>query len=522
MADLPFLNPKLRVESVGFRPWQGQWLGALVTPWSLNLVLLPGEGQWETLAMGGERFAALPAGRYRFIAGHDEELGEYHACSLFSPVARVRRPRVGPRDGGSGRSLALFDAAKRRAPTATSLPGGRAAGPPAAVSKRDFLRGRFLRHERWRSRVSWWCASPRRRGQVTRCRGPRRAPARGGKVVFAGGRPAEALAARRARSSRSAAGRRPSPPPRPSRRRAAGREAKDCGRHATCASPPRRSRSTRGDSSSTGRGSPGGRRRSRRSRAGARCWRRCSRRRGRRCGSRGARRGDRVGARGDLRLLARRIPRHRYARRRSALGGGHGRTSVAALAAELLAARPPLGASDVAFLPYGDDRWVARALAPAIDGDADFDDVPHWQGAARETGALARMAGHPLVADAIARLGRGVGARLVARLVDMAAALETCGGRHGAVAARAKPRPSPGWRRRAGCSCIACTLEGERHRQLPHRRAHGMELPSRRAPSRAGRSRWPADDAARLESDVRWLVASLDPCVGVRYEAGHA
>jgi uptake hydrogenase large subunit len=32
----------------------------------------------------------------------------------------------------------------------------------------------------------------------------------------------------------------------------------------------------------------------------------------------------------------------------------------------------------------------------------------------------------------------------------------------------------------------------------------------------------PAGDAAQLESDVRWLVASLDPCVGVRYEAGHA
>ncbi len=31
-----------------------------------------------------------------------------------------------------------------------------------------------------------------------------------------------------------------------------------------------------------------------------------------------------------------------------------------------------------------------------------------------------------------------------------------------------------------------------------------------------------AADATRLEGDVRWLVASLDPCVAVRYEAGHA
>jgi Ni,Fe-hydrogenase I large subunit len=31
-----------------------------------------------------------------------------------------------------------------------------------------------------------------------------------------------------------------------------------------------------------------------------------------------------------------------------------------------------------------------------------------------------------------------------------------------------------------------------------------------------------AADPAALEADVRRLVASLDPCVGVRYEAGHA
>ena len=31
-----------------------------------------------------------------------------------------------------------------------------------------------------------------------------------------------------------------------------------------------------------------------------------------------------------------------------------------------------------------------------------------------------------------------------------------------------------------------------------------------------------AADAAALERGVRWLVSSLDPCVAVRYEAGHA
>jgi len=143
MADLPFLNPKLSVESVGFRPWQGQWLGVLVTPWSLNLVLLPGEGPWETLAMGGERFAALPAGRYRFIAGVDEELGEYHACSLFSPVLEFA-DHESARATAEAALAALFDAAN--APGADGYqPSQVNQSPtqPAAVSKRDFIRGRF-------------------------------------------------------------------------------------------------------------------------------------------------------------------------------------------------------------------------------------------------------------------------------------------------------------------------------------------------------------------------------------------
>ena len=38
----------------------------------------------------------------------------------------------------------------------------------------------------------------------------------------------------------------------------------------------------------------------------------------------------------------------------------------------------------------------------------------------------------------------------------------------------------------------------------------------------SGASGLDASDASALEADVRRLVASLDPCVGVRYEAAHA
>lgn len=147
MEGLPFLNAALRVEAVGFREWDGQWLGALVTPWSLNLVLLPGRGRWTTLAAGAERFVAFPAGRFRFIAGHEASLGESHSCSLFSPVLEFADHEAAHLTAQAALA-GLFDAA--HAPAADHLlrehkPGSETAAEPAAhvVSKRDFISGRF-------------------------------------------------------------------------------------------------------------------------------------------------------------------------------------------------------------------------------------------------------------------------------------------------------------------------------------------------------------------------------------------
>ncbi|MDH5264973.1 MAG: hypothetical protein OEX21_09515 [Betaproteobacteria bacterium] len=195
-------------------------------------------------------------------------------------------------------------------------------------------------------------------------------------------------------------------------------------------------------------------------------------------------------------------------------------TGVASLVGELLGRNPSLGASDVELLPYGDDRWVAMALAPAVDRDDRFDEAPHWGGGARETGALARTAGHPLVADAIARWGRGVGARVVARLVDLAAALVAAGGRHGAI--RLDGASAIAWVETArGLLVHRVALEGERIAGYRIVAPTEWNFHAEGAFAR-GAMTIPAGDAAQLESDVRWLVASLDPCVGVRYEAGHA
>jgi len=136
MAGLPLLNEALRVELIGLRRWRGLWLGVLITPWFINLLLLPGDGQaddeevaarWPAVRPGEYAQFAFPAGVLGFLAGREGELGEYLSCSLFSPV---------------------FEFADHDIARQTAEAGGRpAAEPPAVepvqVGKRDFLRGRW-------------------------------------------------------------------------------------------------------------------------------------------------------------------------------------------------------------------------------------------------------------------------------------------------------------------------------------------------------------------------------------------
>ncbi len=90
MNDVPILNPALAVEAVGFRDWNGHCLGVLITPWFINLMLLPGgeEGveKWQSLGLGASVTHILPAGRFNFIVGEEEAIGRFQMCSLFSPV----------------------------------------------------------------------------------------------------------------------------------------------------------------------------------------------------------------------------------------------------------------------------------------------------------------------------------------------------------------------------------------------------------------------------------------------------
>lgn len=87
MAGLPLCNPALAVEACGFRPWNGLWLGVLVTPWAINLMLLPGGNPaFRRLAADQRQTWAFPSGAYAFHGAEEAGLGAYQSCSLFSPA----------------------------------------------------------------------------------------------------------------------------------------------------------------------------------------------------------------------------------------------------------------------------------------------------------------------------------------------------------------------------------------------------------------------------------------------------
>ena len=83
MRGLPIVNEQLEVEAVGFREVNGHRVGVLVTPWFMNLVLLPGTDEWDTVAQGAILKQELPGDSCEFVVNRDDALGTYLSAILF-------------------------------------------------------------------------------------------------------------------------------------------------------------------------------------------------------------------------------------------------------------------------------------------------------------------------------------------------------------------------------------------------------------------------------------------------------
>lgn len=136
MAGVPVQNERLAVQAVGFQPLAGGGaLGVLVTPWFMNLLRLPAEGEVPPVP-GASRTHAVGPERFDFIGAHEEGFGGFEACSLFSPMFEFADHAAAV--ATAAEVLAIL----RRPPEPPEPPPQPAAPAVAAPSRRALLFGR--------------------------------------------------------------------------------------------------------------------------------------------------------------------------------------------------------------------------------------------------------------------------------------------------------------------------------------------------------------------------------------------
>ncbi len=86
MQGLPVCNEALTTEVVGLQRFTDYWLGVLITPWTLQLVMLSANGEAESLSEGDHRIYDFPQGEVVFMASDNPDLGVYQSCALSSPL----------------------------------------------------------------------------------------------------------------------------------------------------------------------------------------------------------------------------------------------------------------------------------------------------------------------------------------------------------------------------------------------------------------------------------------------------
>jgi [NiFe] hydrogenase assembly HybE family chaperone len=108
MRELPFYNEKITIEAIGFRHFVNEEIaGVVLTPWFMNMILLPVEPAPMDMAQIGKTISIeLPAGKRVFAVGGDAAIGLYKAHSLHSPVLNFTLP--GQAQAEARRMLALL------------------------------------------------------------------------------------------------------------------------------------------------------------------------------------------------------------------------------------------------------------------------------------------------------------------------------------------------------------------------------------------------------------------------------
>ena len=94
MVGLPLLNPALDVAAVGFARHENDWRGVLVTPWCIDLLLLPATAGWAVPGPHERVFRKYASGDFAFLPNQEEGLGDYLICALIHDMKQFPDPET--------------------------------------------------------------------------------------------------------------------------------------------------------------------------------------------------------------------------------------------------------------------------------------------------------------------------------------------------------------------------------------------------------------------------------------------
>ena len=172
--------------------------------------------------------------------------------------------------------------------------------------------------------------------------------------------------------------------------------------------------------------------------------------------------------------------------------------------------------------------WLGEAelltLSARLDAEPDFAQLPTWQGAPAETGALARQLGHPALAREIAQYGVTVAARLLARLIELAQLPEQLREPRATGIRSASPRPGVGVaavETARGTLLHQVTLAGDRvaHYRIVAPTEWNFHPEGAFVRGLLG---CPARTEVEARGAAGLLAHALDPCVAYEVRVAHA
>ncbi|MGB7989153.1 MAG: [NiFe]-hydrogenase assembly chaperone HybE [Candidatus Methylophosphatis roskildensis] len=140
MQDLPIYNARLDVEAVGFQALGERWIGVLITPWFMSVIILPPVRTTLDARLFGQKCQELlPAANYAFVNGGVELVGSYKSLPLHSPMDAFESQDSARREAQARLSALLTPPAESPKPASATRDGS--SPSPGDPARRAFLFG---------------------------------------------------------------------------------------------------------------------------------------------------------------------------------------------------------------------------------------------------------------------------------------------------------------------------------------------------------------------------------------------